>query len=144
MAIKKILGLILAAIVMLSAVPADAAKKRPQFKQFEAVQSQYASAIRWNEFEMAWGHIDPAYRKENPLSDLEKERLKQIQVTGYTEKTQDYLADGSIEQTVEIRLINRNTQAERKVFDTQIWRWDEKVKRWWLTTGLPDFTAKSF
>ena len=55
-----------------------------------------------------------------------------------------FLPDGSMEQSVEIRLINRNTQAERIVMDTQIWRWNEKAKRWWLTTGLPDFTAKSF
>jgi hypothetical protein len=54
------------------------------------------------------------------------------------------LPDGSMEQIVEIRLINRNTQAERIVTDVQIWRWDEKAKRWWLTTGLPSFAAKSF
>jgi hypothetical protein len=93
---------------------------------------------------MAWGYVDPAYRKENPVSDLEKERLKQIQVTGYEAKSQEVLSEGSIEQRVEIRLINRNTQAERIIIDTQIWRWDPKAKRWWLTTGLPNFTAKAW
>ncbi len=135
---------VFAILMLLVAIPADALSKRSKTKQFVVVQTKYASAIRWNEFEMAWGHVDPEFRKENPLSDLEKERFKQIQVSGYEEKSQDVLEDGAIEVMVEIRLINRNTQAERVIMDTQIWRWNEKSKRWWLTTGLPDFTAKSF
>lgn len=142
---KKILLLLLAAtFLLITAAPADAVSKRAQAKLLETAQFKYASAIRWSEFEIAWSHLDPSYRNENPLSDLEKERFKQIQITGYEKKSEDFLPDGSMEQSVEIRLINRNTQAERIVMDTQIWRWNEKAKRWWLTTGLPDFTAKSF
>ncbi len=141
---KKIILLLLASVFLLAVGPADAKSKRSQTKQLELVQFKYAAAIRWNEFEMAWSHVDPAYRKEHPLSDLEKERLKQIQITGYEEKTLEPLEDGSIEQMVEIRLINRNTQTERIVMDTQVWRWDALAKRWWLTTGLPDFSPKSF
>ena len=142
---KKILLLLLAAtFLLITAAPADAVSKRAQAKLLETAQFKYASAIRWSEFEIAWSHLDPSYRNENPLSDLEKERFKQIQITGYEKKSEDFLPDGSVEQSVAIRLINRNTQAERIVLDTQIWRWNEKAKRWWLTTGLPDFTAKSF
>jgi hypothetical protein len=144
MSIKKSLVIIFSLFMMLVVMPADASKKRAQAKQFEVVQAKYAAAIRWNEFEMAWGHVDPGFRKENPLSDLEKERFKQIQITGYEDKAQDFLPDGSIELNVEIRLVNRNTLVERIVMDTQVWRWDEKAKRWWLTTGLPSFSPKSF
>ena len=140
---KKILSLLLAATFLVIAVtPANAASKRSQAKQLEISLFKYASAIRWNEFEMASNYIDPEYLEKNPPTDLEKERLKQIQVTGYEAKTQDTLPDGTVEQTVEIRLINRNTQADRSVLDVQIWRWDQKAKRWWLTTGLPNFTVK--
>jgi hypothetical protein len=142
---KKILLLLLAATFFLVAsAPTYSSSKRSQAKLLETVQFKYASAIRWSEFEMAWSHVDPAYRDKNPLSDLEKERFKQIQITGYDKKTQDFLPDGSVEQSIEIRLINRNTQTERIVMDIQVWRWDEKAKRWWLTTGLPSFSAKSF
>ena len=142
---KKIILLLLAATFLLIAVaPANAASKRAQAKLLESAQFKYSSAIRWSEFEIAWGHLDPSYRNENPLSDLEKERFKQIQVTGYEKKSEEFLPDGSMEQSVLIRLVNRNTQTERIILDTQIWRWDQKAKRWWLTTGLPDFTAKSF
>lgn len=142
---KKILLLLLAStFLLITAVSADAASKKSRAKQLEISLFKYASAIRWNEFEMALNYIDPEYLEKTPQTDLEKERLKQIQVTGYLVKTQDTLPDGRVEQTVEIRLINRNTQADRSILDVQIWHWDVKTKRWWLTTGLPDFTAKSF
>jgi len=141
---KKNLMLLLVLALFLVLTPADAASKRSRAKQLEISLFKYASAIRWNEFEMASNYVDPEYAKKNPLTSLEKERFKQIQVTGYEAKTQDTLDDGTVEQTVEIRLINRNTQADRSIIDVQIWRWDDKAKRWWLTTGLPDFTARTF
>ena len=142
--IQKCFIILFAVMAMLIAAPADAKSKRSSIKKFEIAQMKYASSIRWNEFEMAWGYVDPKYRNEKPMSDLEIERLKQIQVTGYTEKTMDVLEDGTVELRVEIRLVNRNTQAERVIIDTQLWRWDPEGKRWWLTSGLPDFSAKPF
>ncbi len=52
------------------------------------------------------------------------------------------LDDGRLAQTVEIRFVNRHTQAEHSIIDRQIWRWDAKAERWWLTTGLPDITER--
>ncbi len=141
---KKILLVAIAALVLSFSFSADAIGKRGQAKQRDEMLFKYASAIRWSEFEIAWAYVEPKYRNENPVNDLEKERFKQIQVTGYDVKTQTPLPDGSFEQVVEIRLINRNTQTERSALDTQVWSWDEKAKRWWLTTGLPDFSPKSF
>lgn len=104
--------------------------------------TDYGAAIRWNEFEKAQDYVDPAVRQQQPMSELETERLKQIQVTGYEVKTRDVGADGSIEQTVEIRVVNRNTQIERIVTDRQTWRRDVTGKRYWLLSGLPDFSAR--
>jgi hypothetical protein len=42
--------------------------------------------------------------------------------------------------TLEIKLINRHTQAERSILDRQHWRFDAARQRWWLTSGLPDIT----
>ncbi len=102
----------------------------------------YGVAIRWNEFADAWAFVDPALRQQQPLTELEMERFKQIQVTGYDLKGRAPSPDGGLEQTVEIRLINRNTQLERTIVDHQSWRWDQAAKRYWLTSGLPDFTTK--
>ena len=104
--------------------------------------TDYGAAIRWNEFEKAQDYVDPAVRQQRPMSELETERLKQIQVTGYEVKTRDVGADGSIEQTVEIRVVNRNTQIERIVTDRQTWRRDATGKGYWLLSGLPDFSAR--
>jgi len=142
--IQKSFFTFLAILGLLFVMPAEAAGKRSQNKQLIVAQSKYFSAIRWNEFELAWTYVDPAYRTEHPLTDLDKERFKQIQVTGYEEKLRDVLADGGVEVTVEIRLINKNTQVERVIRDTQIWRWDAAAKRWWLSTGLPDFSARPY
>jgi hypothetical protein len=108
----------------------------------EAALDNYGVAIRWNEFEQALGFVDPAFLARQPLTDLERERLKQIQVTGYEVKTREARPDGGIEQTVEIRVVNRNTQLERSFIDRQAWQPGADGKSYWLTTGLPDFSAR--
>jgi hypothetical protein len=46
-----------------------------------------------------------------------------------------------LEQVVEIRLVNVNTQVERTIVDHQRWTFDPANKVWWLVSGLPDFNA---
>ena len=104
--------------------------------------ADYGAAIRWNEFEKAQAFIDPVVRQQQPMTGLESERLKQIQVTGYEVKTREVAEDGSIVQSVEIRVVNRNTQIERIVIDRQTWRTDASGKGYWLVSGLPDFSAQ--
>ncbi len=107
----------------------------------DRVLYDYAGAIRWSQFDSAWEFIDPKYRDAHPLSDLELERFKLIQVTGYQVKGRIDGDDGSLEQVVEIRLVSKYTQAERIISDHQVWRWDAEKKHFWLMSGLPDFTA---
>jgi len=104
--------------------------------------TNYGVAIRWSEFADALEFVDPAVREQQALSDLERERFKQIQVTGYEVKRRIGAADGTVEQIVEIRLISKNTQVERIITDHQRWRWDAASKQFWLVSGLPDFTAQ--
>jgi hypothetical protein len=104
--------------------------------------SDYGVAIRWSEFETAWQFVDPDLREQQPLTDLERERFKQVQITGYDVKSKNVLADGGIDQAVEVRVVNRNTQIERSITDHQHWRWDPAGKHYWLVSGLPDLTAR--
>jgi uncharacterized protein YceK len=108
----------------------------------DKVLRSYASAIRWGEFETAWGFVEPAAREAHPLTELEIERFKQIQVTGYEVRNLNEEADGSVSQVVEIRLVSRNTQVERAIVDHQRWIFDPAAKRWWLASGLPDITQR--
>jgi len=108
----------------------------------DAALTEYGAALRWNEFDRALAFVDPEVRLSQPMTDLERERLKQIQVTGYEVKSSQPNEDGSISQVVEIRLISKNTQVERVVTDRQTWRWDAAAKHFWLTSGLPDFNPE--
>ena len=129
--------LLLVSLLALAGCPNGTRPPKP-----DSLLTDYGVAIRWNEFDDALDFVDPEQRAAQPLTDLERERFKQIQVTGYEVKDRDVAADGSVEQTVEIRLVNRNTQIERSFIDHQRWRYDPATKRLWLTSGLPDFNQR--
>ena len=100
----------------------------------------YAGTIRWGDVAQAQAFIDPKVLTEHPPTALELARFKQVRITAYDEQPVVPVSENEVRQTVEIGLVNINTQSARSVIDNQIWRYDEKEKRWWLTTGLPDIT----
>ena len=101
----------------------------------------YAGAIRWNRPDAAAKWLDPELEKNLPTA-LQLERFSQVQVTGYDVRGSETITPERYAQTVEIRLVNKHTQAERAIIDRQVWRYDAEKKHWWLTTGLPDITAR--
>ncbi len=133
--------LILTAIAALlgMAVTAQAAGPgRSQRNKLTQTQEAYVAAVRWSDFEGAERFIDPAYWQAHPLTDLQRERYRQVQVSNYRERSTSVAADGAIERRVEMGVINRNTLAERTLMVTERWRWDPEAKRWWQVEGLPD------
>lgn len=100
----------------------------------------YSAAIRWGDFEGAWTLVDPKYREANPMSSLEFERYKQIQVSGYRDLA-TRLGEGTAEREIEIGVVNRHNMSTRNLRYTEAWRYDAEAKTWWLTVGLPDFWA---
>ncbi|QBG89790.1 hypothetical protein ACQR53_00325 [Xanthomonas oryzae] len=114
------------------------AGSRAQARALETTQAAYTAAVRWNDFDAAQGFVEPAYAQAHPLSDLERSRYEQIQISGYREVRVGEDPNGDLRREVELRVINRNTQAERLVRSIEIWRWNREQKRWWLASGLPD------
>ncbi len=108
--------------------------------KLDAALFNYAGAIRFSDLERAYEFVDPKLRVEKPISRLEWERYAQVQFTGYLVKAKEPAGQGEVCQLVEVRLINRHTQVERTLLVRELWRWDAEVKRWWLTTGLPDIS----
>jgi hypothetical protein len=100
----------------------------------------YAATIRWGDPTQAFAFVDPAYREAHPLTDLDVARFKQVQITAYNDQVPVPVNENEVRQNVEIGLVNINTQGARSIIDHQVWHYDEKAKRWWLTTGLPDIT----
>ena len=132
----KWLAVLMLALVV--AAPASAFGKRKKGSQLDAVQVAYATAIRWGEFEQAWEYLDPAYREAHPMTELGFERYKQIEVSGYTDRGSVAGEEGSVIRTIELRVINRHTMAERSLRYREQWRWDPEARRWWMVLGLPD------
>jgi len=129
----------LALLALLLAAPAADAAGGRQRAKLDETQAAFAGALRWSDYGGAWQLVDPEYRSAHPLSDLEFERYRQLQVSSYREGLNSELPDGSVVREVEIGVINRHTQAERVVRWRERWRWDAEAKRWWQVGGLPDF-----
>ena len=129
------------AVIALSLVAGAAQAEGPsrsQRSKLGPTQDAYVAAVRWGDFDKAEGFIDPQYLLQRPITDLQRERYRQVQVSNYRERSGGAGADGTIERRVEMGVINRNTQAERTVIVNERWRWDPEAKRWWQAAGLPD------
>lgn len=102
-------------------------------------QAQYAwsAAIRWGDFEGAWTLVDPAFREAHPLTDLERERFKQVQISAYRDLGATVQGD-TARRNVHVGVINRHTLRERQLRHVEQWRWDPVAETWWITNGLPD------
>lgn len=103
----------------------------------DQAQYAYSAAIRWGDFEGAWNLVDPKYRQEHPLTSLELERYKQVQISSYRDLAAQVGADVAV-RDIQIGVINRNTLVERQVRYSERWRYDAQAKAWWLSGGLPD------
>lgn len=100
-------------------------------------QYDWSAAIRWGDFEGAWTLVDPAYREQHPLTDLELARYEQIRISAY--RTRGARADeDSAQREIQIGVINRHTLTQRDVRYTEHWRWDAESERWWIGDGLPN------
>jgi len=133
---RKIPALLVAVLVLLGMSRAEAAGSS---RKLEQAQTVYSSAMRWSDYEGAWQMVDPAVREAQPLTELELERYRQLQVSSYREGNNAELEDGTGVRPVEVGVVNRHTQAERTVRYQERWRWDPEAKRWWQLAGLPDF-----
>lgn len=108
-------------------------------KDLDSRLLQYEQMIRWSQWDGAAGFIAPEYLEENPISNLDMERLRLFRVTNYTIRSAAPLGDGSeFAQVVQISMFNRNQAVERQIIDQQLWRWDEDTEVWMLHSGLPD------
>ena len=125
--------LLLAAV----ALAGCAATKMDRNSELDRVQYAYSAAIRWGDFEGAWNLVDPEYRKLHPMTDLEFDRYKQIQISSYRDIAAQ-VGEGTAMREIQIGVINRNTLVERETRYTERWRYDAEHKAWWLTSGLPN------
>ena len=106
--------------------------------KLEETQYAWSAAIRWGDFEGAWNLVDPAYRSAHPMTGVEFERYKHINISGYHDLGSKTLADGDVVREVNLGVINKHTMTERSLRYTERWHYDPEVKTWWQMTGLSD------
>ena len=127
-------------LAMLMLVLGGCASGGDKRTDLDARQYDYSAAVRWNDFEGAWNLVDPEVRAERPMTALEFERYKQIQVSGYTEMGSQLSPDKQhARREIQINVINKHTMTERSLRYTELWRFEPSTKTWWLASGLPDF-----
>jgi len=132
---------ILSTLVVLSLLLLAGCATRTRSDALTTTLKAYGSTLRWGDFQSAAQFIDPAVRAAHPLSSLELARYQQVRVSEYDDGAGPVpTGDFDVQQTAMISLVNIHTQSERSVVDHQTWHYDEKTKRWWLTSGLPDIT----
>ncbi|TAM94085.1 MAG: hypothetical protein EPN40_12280 [Rhodanobacteraceae bacterium] len=102
----------------------------------------YAAALRWGDFQSAWNYVDPEVRAAHPLTPRQKALYDTVRVAEYETPGPSAAGPDTIRQTAQISLIVKSTQQVYNVLDHQTWRWDDKAKRWWLESGLPDITPR--
>ena len=129
----------LAAVAVLLALLGCASQKK-EMNALDRAQYDYSAAIRWGDFEGAYTLVDPEVRDKQPLTDLQVERFKQIQISAYRDLGSTIGQDQiTAAREIQIGIINRNNMTERSIRYSERWRYDAAKKRWWVTSGLPDF-----
>lgn len=112
-------------------------------RALELTLNAYANAIRWGDISQAIPFVDPETLKKHPLTQLDMDRYKQVHFAAYNDQPPVPAGPHEVRQVVKISLVNVNTQVERSIVDNQLWRYNEKDKRWRLVSGLPDITQHS-
>lgn len=130
----------LVAMMLALGLLAGCATPKSKGDTLDATLETYAATLRWGNVEDAAAFVDPETLKAHPFTDLDRERYRQVRISGYNAQSPRPLGDNEVGVAAEIVLTNNNTQSVRSVLDRQRWRYDEKAKRWWLVSGLPDIT----
>lgn len=131
------LALVLLAALLLAGCPATQQKNQKQTETFD----RFEALVRWNQPDALVDFMHPDYLAENPITQLDVDRLKQFQVSQYRVRQIVALEDGSgVDRLVELRMYHVHTARERTIQYVESWRWDEERERWMLHSGLPDVT----
>ncbi|AOH35684.2 hypothetical protein BGP89_04370 [Luteimonas sp. JM171] len=131
----------LACLILMAALLLAACASNNRQSELERMQYMYSAAVRWGDFEGAWNLVDPAYREQHPMSDLEFKRYEQVRISGYRELASQAISDDTALREIEIGVINRHNMAERTLRYTEQWRYDPEAGQWWISGGLPDLWA---
>lgn len=134
---RKLNALIILALLL--GLSACATESKRQTTALERAQYAWTAAIRWGDTAGAWKQLDPEFRSQHALTDIEVSRYKLVEVTGYNIIDSNTLGPEDFERTVDITVLSKKDMSARNVTYKERWHFDAASKAWWVTSGLPNF-----
>lgn len=126
-------------LVLLCLLLASACGTSSSVRERQAAMDRWEVLVRWNQFDNLVDFIHPDYLAENPVTNLDIDRLNQFRVTEYRVRQVLVSPDSDeVQRQARIRLYHVHTGRERVVDYREIWRLDEDLDVWLLHSGLPD------
>jgi hypothetical protein len=121
-------------ILLLAACGANKAQR-----EGKETMDAWEALVRWSQYDALVDFIHPEWLAENPITQLDVDRLHQFKVTEYRIRQVLQEEDGgNIRRRVQIRLYHIHSARERIIDHLEVWRYDGDLKVWLLHSGLPD------
>lgn len=104
-------------------------------ESFESTLRAYEQLVRWGKIEK----VNQFRKKPLVFSQVDKQRFKNIKVTGYEILGIEMQNETSGAVTVEISYYHEQYAREKSVEDKQQWQFDKTGERWFISSLLPTF-----
>ena len=132
---RRLLGVVLVAAWLVVGCATVLDSRRMNI--FADTSKNYGKALLWGHYEAANLYRQPEVAsRQKP--DFEK--LRNIKVTQYDVRQMTVSDNGlRIDQEAEIAYYHRDKVIVKTLRDQQVWEFDTGDRRWYLTTGLPEF-----
>lgn len=111
--------------------------EKENWMKFDDTSRAYLRALRWGEFEAAYG-----FKRLPGITDKlpDFQELSDIRVTSYRVK-QTVISENEmiVMQIVDFQYYRMRNVTVRTITDRQKWEYDKEKERWYLLSDLPNF-----
>lgn len=126
-------------VILTLLILAGCASNNKLTRERQEAMDAWEQRVRWSAYQTLVDFIHPDYLAENPVSQLDVDRLEQFRTSEYRLRQVMLEPEGSgVERLVRIRLHHLHTARERVIDHREVWRYDEEREAWLLHSGLPD------
>ena len=126
-----------AVLILLMMGCAGLAGEKENWMKFDETSRSYFLALRWGEFEAAYGFKRPPGINDE-VPDFQD--LADVRVTSYRVKQTIISEDEMIVmQIVDFQYYRMRNVTVRTTTDRQKWEYDKEKERWYLLSDLPHF-----
>ena len=119
--------------------PVQRIKDRQQFDDLNTATNTFRKLIRWGYYDQAAKYIRARDGSQTPPDLVEAGRFKVTHYTVTSTLISDDKQDAEVVATIEYYEVESGVA--KTIRDQQHWWLEPEEKRWYLSTGLPDFVG---